>query len=134
MADKSYVSVKCDAKDVFDTKLKSGLIKAMTICITNAINTKSSGKLTTKDKSDQGFILTATLTSLKADDKNKPTKLDAKLAISVMTIGSTAKAFNGTSGGSEDGVGPKLQEAADELVTGILDDFMPKVIKTMLSL
>ena len=134
MADKSYVSVKCDAKDIFDSKLKSGLIKAMTTCITNAINTKSGGKLTTKDKSDQGFILTAILTSLKADDKNKPTKLEAKLALSVMTIGSTAKAFNGTSGGSEDGVGPKVQEAADDLVTSILDDFMPKVIKTMLSL
>jgi|ERR1051325_1058115 hypothetical protein len=134
MADKSYVSVKCDAKDIFDSKLKSGLLKAMTTNITNAINTKSGGKLSTKDKSDEGFILTAILTSLKADDKNKPAKLDAKLALSVMTIGSTAKAFNGTSGGSEDGVGPKVQEAAEDLVTGILDDFMPKVIKTMLSL
>lgn len=134
MADKSYVSVKCDAKDLFDSALKSGLIKAMTTTICDAINTKSSSKLTTKDKSDEGFILTATLTSLKADNKDKPTKLDAKLAISVMTIGSTAKAFNGTSGGSEDGVGPKVQDAANDLVTGILDDFMPKVIKTMLSL
>jgi hypothetical protein len=134
MADKSYVSVKCDAKDVFNNALKSGLIKAMTTNITNAINNKSGGKLTTKDKSDQGFILTATLTSLKADDKDKPTKLDAKLALSVMTIGSTAKAFNGTSGGSADGVGPKVQDAAEDLVNGLLDDFMPKVIKTMLSL
>lgn len=134
MADKSYVSVKCDAKDVFDNALKPGLVKAMTGNITDAINAKSSGKLSTKDKSDKGFVLTATLASLKADNKDKPTKLDAKLGISVMTIGSTAKAFNGTSGGSEDGVGPKVQDAANDLVTGILDDFMPKVIKTMLSL
>lgn len=134
MTDKSYVSVKCDVKDVFDSKLKSGLIKAMTTNITNAINSKSGGKLTTKDKSDEGFILTATLTSLKADDKDKPTKLDAKLALTVMTIGSTAKAFNGTSGGSATGVGSKVQEAAEGLVTDLLDDFMPKVIKTMLSL
>lgn len=134
MADKSYVSVKCDAKDVFDNALKSGLIKAMTTCVTNAINNKSSGKLTTKDKSNEGFLLSATLTSLKADNKDKPTKLDAKLGITVMTIGSTTKAFNGTAGGAEDGVGPKIQDAANELVTGILDDFMPKVIKTMLSL
>src|SRR5882724_10820856 len=132
MADKSYVSVKCDAKDLFDSALKSGLIKAMTTTITDAINNKSSSKLTTKDKSDEGFILTATLTSLKADDKDKPTKLDAKLALTVMTIGSTTKAFNGTSGGSANGIGSKIQEAAEDLVTGILDDFMPKVIKTML--
>jgi len=108
MADKSYVSVKCDAKDLFDSALKSGLIKAMTTIIIGAINNKSSSKLTTKDKSDEGFILTATLTSLKADDKDKPTKLDVKLALFVMTIGSTVKAFNGTSGGSENGVGSKV--------------------------
>jgi hypothetical protein len=134
MADKSYVSVKCDVKDVFDNAVKPGVLKAMGATITDAINNKSSGKLTTKDKSNEGFLLTATVTSLKADDKDKPTKLDAKVAISVMTIGSTAKAFNGSAGGSEDGVGSKVQSAAEELVTGILDDFMPKVIKTMLSL
>lgn len=134
MADKSYVSVKCDAKDIFDSKLKSGLIKAMTKNVTDAINTKSGGKLSTTDKSDEGFILTATVTSLKADDKDKPTKLDAKLALIAMAIGSTAKAFNGTSGGSATGVGSKVQEAAEGLVTDVLDDFMPKVIKTMLSL
>jgi len=47
-----------------------------------------------------------------------------------MTIGSTAKAFNGNSGGSVNGVGSDVQSAAEGLVTGILDDFMPKVIKT----
>jgi hypothetical protein len=134
MADKLYVSVKCDAKDVFDSKLKSGLITAMTDNITDAINTKSGGKLTTKDKSDTGFVLTATLTSLKADDKAKPKKLEAKLGVSVMTIGSTAKAFNGNSSGAMDGVGSNVQSAAEGLVSDLLDDFMPKVIKTMLSL
>jgi len=134
MANKTYVSVKCDAKDVYDTTLKAALLKSMADSIADAINNKSGGKLTTKNKSAEGFLLTASLASLKADDEDKPTKLDAKVTISVLTIGSTAKAFNGSSNGSVKGVGSKVQSAAEDLVVGILDEFMPKVIKTMLSL
>ncbi len=134
MAAKKYVSVKCDVKDAYDGGLKADLTKAMTDTITEAINGKSGGKLSTKDKSDEGFALTASLTSLKADDKSKPTKLDAKVAISVLAIGSTAKAFNGTSGGTTDGFGSKVASAAQDLVVGVCEGMMPKVIKTMLSL
>jgi hypothetical protein len=134
MADKKYVSVKCDAKDVYDGALKAGLTKVMTDAVTDAINNQSNGKLSTKNKADEGFLLTASVASLKADDKTKPTKLDAKIAVTVVAIGSTAKAFTGSSNGAIDGVGSKVQSAADDLVTSILEDFMPKVIKTMLSL
>lgn len=134
MAGKTYVSVKCEAKDVYDSALKSGLVKVMTDSISDAINNKSSGKFSTKSKSDEGFLLTASLASLKADDKDKPTKLDAKVAISVLAIGSTAKAFNGSSSGSVDGFGSKAPSAAEDVVIGILEEFMPKVIKTMASL
>ena len=134
MADKAFVSVKCEAKEVFDSKLKAGLIKAMTETIASAIDKNSNGKLTTKGTKDEGFLLTATLASLTADDKAKPTKLDAKTTISVLSIGSTAKAFNGSKGGSTNGFGSRVQPAAEDLVVSILDDFMPKVIQTMLSL
>ena len=73
----------------------------------------------------------STLTSLKVDDEDAPKKMDAKLAFSVMAIGSTAKAFNGTTGGSLNGVGSDLQSSAEDLVTSLLEGFMPKVIKTM---
>jgi len=134
MANKLFVTVKCDVKDVFDAALKPGILKAMGANITDSINNKSGGKLSTKDKSAEGFILSASVTSLKADNKDKPTKLDAKAAVSVIAVGSTAKAFNGSSGASLTGVGSNVQSAAEGLVTDLLDDFMPKVIKTMLSL
>ncbi len=130
MADKQFVSVKCEVKDVFDAKLKPGLLKAMTASVTDAIN-KSGGKFSTTEKSKEGFLLMCTLTSLKVDDEDAPKKMDAKLAFSVMAIGSTAKAFNGTTGGSLNGVGSDLQSSAEDLVTGLLEGFMPKVIKTM---
>jgi hypothetical protein len=131
MADKQFVSVKCEVKDVFDAKLKPGLLKAMIASVTDAINKKSGGKFSTTEKSKEGFLLMSTLTSLKVDDEDAPKKMDAKLAFSVMAIGSTAKAFNGTTGGSLNGVGSDLQSSAEDLVTSLLEGFMPKVIKTM---
>jgi len=134
MANKTNVSVKCDAKGAYDAKLKAPLAELMSDTITAAIENKSSGKLTTKGKGSEGFVLTASLASLQADDKAKPTKLDAKITLSVLAVGSTAKAFNGSSSGSTDGFGSKAEQAANDLVEGILESFLPKVIKTMLSL
>lgn len=132
MAAKRNVSVKCEAKEVFDSKLKSGLIKVMTKTVSDAIDKDSKGQLTT-GTGTESFILTLNL-ALKADDEKKPTKLDAKTTISVVAVGGTAKAFNGSKGGSTDGFGSRVEPAAEDLVVAILDDFMPKVISTMLSL
>jgi hypothetical protein len=134
MADKKTVTIKCEAKSLFDSALKSDVLKAMKEAIEKAIDGKSSGKLTTKGKSDDGFLLTATLASLDADDKKKPTKLDAKIVMSVVAVGSTAKAFNGSAGGSTDGFGSRVKPAAVGLVGDIAESMMPKVVKTMLSL
>jgi hypothetical protein len=134
MADSKYVTVKCDVKSLFDSGLKSDLLKAMEEPIYKALDGKSGGKLTTKKKSDDAFVLTATLASLDADDKKKPTKLNAKVSISVLAVGSTAKAFTGSAGGSVDGFGSRVKPAATDLVGGVLEDMMQKVVKTMVSL
>ena len=134
MANKTNVSVKCDVKSLYDSKLKSKLADVMTDSISSAIENKSSGKLTTEGKSSEGFVLTASLASLAADDKAKPTKLDAKVTLSVLAVGSTGKAFNGSASGSTDGFGSRASQAAEDLVASVLESFMPKVIRTMLSL
>ena len=134
MAGKTCVSVKCEAKDVYDTTLKASLVKLMTETVSDAIDKKSNNKFVTKSKCDEGFLFNASLASLKADDKDKPTKLDAKVAITVLAIGSTAKAFTGSSNGSVNGFGSNAKSAAEDLVLGILEDLMPKAIKTMASL
>jgi hypothetical protein len=134
MADAKYVTVKCDVKSLFDSGLKADLLKAMEEPIEKAIDGKSGGKLTTKKKSDEGFVLNATLTSLDADDKKKPTKLDAKINISVLAVGSTAKAFTGSAGGSTDGFGARIKPAATGLVGDVVESMMAKVVKTMVNL
>jgi hypothetical protein len=134
MADKTYVLVKCDAKDLFDSSLKSGLVKAMEKFVEKAIENRSNGKLTTKGRSKEGFLLTVILSPLKADNKAKPTKIAAKVGVTVLAIGSSAKAFTGSANGAVDGFGSNSQSDSEDLAQGIIEDFMPKVIKTILKL
>lgn len=136
MADKKkYVIAKCELKD---TSLKAvkpdGILKAMGASIDKAINSNSKGKLTTKDKNSDGFLMTVSVTTLKGDDKDAPTTLEAKIGFVVMTIGSSTKAFTGSSGATQNGVSKDVQGDAEGLVTDILDSYMPKVISAMLSL
>ena len=52
MANKTYVIVKCNL-DIFDSKFKSGVTDTVKDYVETAINEKSGGKLSTKDKSDK---------------------------------------------------------------------------------
>ena len=131
MPGKTHVSVKCDVKDAFDPKLKPALVKALTAEITSFIDNKSGGVLSTTEKSAASYVLTASLVSLKADDKTKPTKLDAKVIITVIAVGVTAKGFTGSSGGSATGIGSNVESEAKDLVKSIIQDLMPQAIKNM---
>src|SRR5271154_2822980 len=123
---KKYVAVKCEVKDKSLKGVKfEAVAKAAVETISAAINNKSGGKFSTKDKSPSGFLFTAHIVTLKGDNAEKPTKLDTKIAIPAITVGSTAKAFNGTAAGSMKGV-DNLQSSTQDLVTDVLDGFMPK--------
>jgi hypothetical protein len=52
----------------------------------------------------------------------------------VMAVGSTAKAFTGSATGAITGVGKDVLAAAKDLIGATLEGFMPKVIKTIVSL
>src|SRR5215469_9715194 len=130
MSDKTYIIVKCSL-DIFDSKLKTPVTNTVTDYIKDAINDKSGGKLSTKDKNDKGFILTVTL-KVTADNKQKPRKIDAKVDVVVVAVGSAAKAFTGHTGAGKEGVGPDVESEVEGLITeDILKDFMPKVIQTI---
>ena len=130
MANKTYVIVKCNV-DIFDSKLKTGVTNTVTDYVKSAIDDKSGGKLSTKDKNEKGFILTLTV-KVTADDKQKPRKIDVKIDVVVMAVGSTTKAFTGHAGAGKEGVGPNVEKEVEDLITeDILKDFMPKVIATI---
>jgi|SRR5215467_10834466 len=130
MANKTYVIVKCNV-DIFDSKLKSGVTDTVTDYVKDAIDNKSGGKLSAKEKNEKGFILTMTV-KVTADDKQKPRKIDVKVEVVVVAVGSTTKAFTGHAGAGKEGVGPNLQKEVEDLTTeDVLKDFMPKVIQTI---
>ncbi len=133
------VTIECVVKEVFDGSLKSGLVTTMRKAIEKVINTKSGGNLTTDGKSDDGITLTATLDSLKADNKDKPTKLEATMSFKGTKLHPTAKTYKSSkpATGTMEGVGSNIQAAANGLVTDILDWEQPPmktVIKALLSL
>jgi hypothetical protein len=135
MADKTFVIVTCDVKEIFDSSLKAGVSKAMKDYIVDAIDTQSGGKLTTKTESDDAITFKATLT-LETDDKTKPTKLDAKISFSGMKGNPTPKTYKSSkpAGAVAEGIGKDVQKAANGLVKDILEVAMKTVIKALVAL
>lgn len=131
MSDRIRVSINCDAQDVFDESLKPGLVKAMADVISEAINHSGSGKLTTKGRSKDGFLLTASLTELEPDDEGNPTVLEAEVRIMVVTLGTTVRAFAGSLDGTINNFDSKVPLAARKLITALLKQLMPDVIEAL---
>ena len=100
-------------------------IKQMTESVKKLIDNKKGFVI--KDKVTKGFDLTATLTSLKTDDDNKPTSLEAKINISVLTVGTltTGNLFNAKGNRKIKGINAKKME---EEVKGIVGDLMEDVM------
>ena len=86
------------------------------------------------DKATNGYILTVTLTSLTADDDEKPDELEAKVTVVGITVGGTATGFNAKGSSKVKGINPKkLEEEAKFIVDDALGKLMVKqVIPAML--
>jgi hypothetical protein len=124
MADKIEVSAKVEIKNTFDKSLNSRLQTAMTKTIQDAVNKSADFKFVSK--TSKGFMLTVTLQSL--TKKDSPASLEGKIAISGVYMGGSAKAFNASAGGKATATDA---DTAEDLVTQLLEDLMPKMIKTM---
>jgi hypothetical protein len=136
MADKKkYVEVECDIKDKSFKGIKpDALIKALVKSISDAINNKSKGKLTTKDKSADGFALNVDVVTLKVDNANNPTKLTGKLDAMAMPLGSTTKSFKGSANGSLTDLSKDPEDDAEALVKSLANKFIAAAIDAMLKI
>lgn len=119
MANKTQVSVKAVIKTNVEKPLSDAVVKTLKAAMEKAIDKSSVLESATNVK--KGFLLTATLTL------TKNAKFEAKLAITGVGVGMPAKAFNATSGGNATGG----DDIAKDLVEGIVEEIMPKVVKTM---
>jgi hypothetical protein len=134
MADKTYVSIKCDVKSIFDNAFKSAALEALKDAITTAVD--GHGDFTTSAKSKVTIVLTSAVTSLTADDKEKPSSLEVKISIDGLLTGGTAAAFKASSAGSADGFNPKkVKEQVGELVDAVAASLMKsKVLPQMVKM
>jgi hypothetical protein len=125
MAAPLFVTLKAEIKSNNVSAIKAdALKKAACEVMIAAINGSSGGRLTTKTKNDNGYILTANIT-LKGDNPKTPTKLEVSIAIIAVSVGTAgAKGFTGNANGKMDGLSKNLQGDAEELVSDVLKPFM----------
>src|ERR1051325_9569378 len=126
MANKIYVAVKCDVKEMSIEKIdKDKVKKAMTAAMSKVID--NSSKYTTKTRANDGFDLSATVTRLKHDKEPDHQKIEGKIALICLKSGSTIKAFSGESNGATES-SKDNQDDAEFLLGDICTKAMPKVI------
>jgi hypothetical protein len=125
MAAPLFVTLKAELKANNVNAIKAeGVKKAACDAIIAAINGNSGGRLTTKTKNANGYVLTANIT-IKGDDPKTPTKLEVSIAIVAISVGTAgATGFTGNTGGKIDGLSKDVQGDAEDLVSQLLKPFM----------
>jgi hypothetical protein len=125
MADRCVALNKCDVKEIFDKDLKSAVLKQIKQTIQTLV-AKTKG-LAFDDKCKDGWMLTATVVSLKVDNADKPTTMEAKVLVEGTPLFGTAKAFKASGSSKASGINAKkLGDEATSFVDDVLKDVMNK--------
>lgn len=130
MSAQKCVAVKVDIKDkdIFDKKLKAGLVKQIEATAQRLIG-KQKKKLNYDPKCKDGWYLTVKVQSLTVDNPNKPTKLEAKIAIDGTPLHSSGNGMKASAGGSSTSFRPnKVEQGACDLVDAVLDSMLAKKV------
>src|SRR5262245_52493479 len=130
MADKP-VGLKCEVKKIFDKDLTKAVLEQIKSTIADAVNgTKG---LTFDEKTKSGWLLTATVLSLEADDPDKPDSLEIKISIDGIAFGGSASGFSANASRKVSGINPKKLEAeVTSIVDGAFGDLMKKKVVKVL--
>jgi hypothetical protein len=132
MATTTCVKLKCEVQDIFDKALKPDVLEQMKKTIVPLIDGKKNLKI--DPKCNDGWELTIIVVSLTVDDKDKPTTIDAKVAINGLHLQGSLKAIKATGGAKADRFSPKkVKEYAKLAVHDALEDVMNKRVLKELS-
>jgi hypothetical protein len=124
MADRC-VGLKCDVKEIFDKDLKPAVLKQIKETVKTLVD-KTKG-LAFDEKCKDGWMLTATVVSLKVDDADKPTKMEAKVLVEGVPLFGTVSGFKASGGSKASGINAKkLGDEATSFVNDVLKDVMTK--------
>jgi hypothetical protein len=126
------ISVKCEVKEkeLFDKGLKSAVLKQMKETIEAVAKKHKSKGLELDANCKEGWILTATVTSLEVDDPAKPKSLEAQVAIDGAYFGKGGSGKLSASGkGKATGIrANKLEDEAKGIVNDVLGDVLEKKV------
>jgi len=131
MADKP-VGLKCEVKKIFNKDLKDAVLDQIKETIKASVDgTKG---LVFNEKTKTGWLLTATVVSLEADDPDNPDTLSIKIAIDGLAFGGSASGFNASGSRKVSGINPKkLEDEVKSIVNDAFESLMKKqVIKALL--
>lgn len=128
----TVISIKTSADKVSKCVSKDAALKALKASIGSALN---AAKVDLDTGAKQGFALMAKIVSITADDDEKPTKLDAKLEVTLTYMGGSTKVIKASNEGSVDGVNAKkIDSAVADVIDGVIAaqfDKSGKLVKEM---
>ena len=132
------VSIKCEVKEkeLFNKGLKSVVLEQMKKTIGAVAKKPKSKGLELDDNCKDGWVLTATVTSLKIDDPAKPKSMEVEVEIEGAFFGTGGgQKMSATGKGKATGIrANKLEAAAKTVVDDVLGDVIenkviPKVLE-----
>jgi hypothetical protein len=127
MADQKCVAIKADVKDIFDKALKPAVTDQITETV-KALVAKTKGLAFDKNCKD-GWLLNATVVSLKVDNKDNPTTLEAAVTIDGLPLFGTVNPFKAKGHSKTGGVNAKkMAEEVTSFVDAVLKDVMTKQV------
>lgn len=128
----TVISIKTSADKVSKCVSKDAALKALKSSVEVALK---AAKVDLDTSAKQGFALMAKIVSITADDDEKPTKVDAKLEVTLTYMGGSTKVIKASNGGSVDGVNAKkVDSAVADLIDGVISaqlDKGGKLVKEM---
>jgi len=127
MAQDKCVALKCEVKDIFDTKLTNPVLEQMEKTIRSLIDGSKTKGLYFDKRCKDGWLLTAKVAKLGVDDPNNPTSLEVRVAIEGVPLFGTAKGFNASGKGKVSGINArKIEQEAKSIVNDTLDDLLTR--------
>jgi hypothetical protein len=127
MANPKCVALKCEIKDIFDKALKPAVLKQITETVQAQVD-KSKG-LSFDPNCKDGWQLTATVLSLRVDNADKPTTIEAKIFIGGVLLAGTSHGFKATGSAKATGIrAKKMEEEAKSIVKDAVEDLMTRQV------
>jgi hypothetical protein len=129
MATPKCVALKCDVKDLFDKALKAAVLKQIKQTVQTQVDKNKSKGLSFDDNCKDGWLLTATVLSLKVNDTNKPTAIEAKVFIGGVPLDGSTNGFKANGSAKATSIrANKMEEEAKSIVNDALEDMMTKQV------